>query len=248
MVEKAGLGMVKAPQPITIEELKAKFPKKRNSITQEAVNIINETLLDPEFDSSTFVQDMITYENVMHSSSLNINEYINTVRFCAYLQSNPDSIIDAYKRTFSHRDFVKDRWTAASGSKEYSELTSAASRYRSTPGVVKVMTQAMVPMHILFAGMRYQAINVLATEMTTAHFSKDRISAAKELLAAVKPPDNIKIDLDVGVKENSAIEQLNAQLASFASNSMVHLQAGTTNLSRLGSMKVADDVEDVEVS
>jgi hypothetical protein len=245
---KAGMGMIKAPQPITIEELKTKFPKKKNSITQEGVDIINATLLDPEFDASTFIDDMVTYENVMHTSSLNINEYINVVRFCAYLQSNPDSLIEAYKRTFAHRDFVKDRWTATSGSKEYNELTSAASRYRASPGVVKVMTQAMVPMHILFAGMRYQAINVLATEMTTAMYSKDRISAAKELLAAVKPPDNIKIDLDVGVKENSAVQQLNEQLASFASNSMVHLQAGTTNLSKLGSMKVAEDIEDAEVS
>jgi len=29
---------------------------------------------------------------------------------------------------------------------------------------------------------------------------------------------------------------------------MVHLQAGTTNLSKLGSMKVAEDIEDAEVS
>jgi hypothetical protein len=52
--------------------------------------------------------------------------------------------------------------------------------------------------------------------------------------------------MDIGVKENSAIQSLNEQLASFASNSLVHLQAGTTDLNRLGSMKVKEEIIDCE--
>ena len=248
MDTRVGLSTKQAPKLVTIEELQKKFPKKKNSITQKAVDVINATLTDPEFDSRLFVQDMLTYENVMHSTSLSMEEYVDAIRFCAYLQSTPDGVMEAYKRTFSHRESVSSRWNATPGTKDYSYLTSAASRYKDTPAVVKIMTQAMVPMHLLFAGLRYQAVNVLATEMTTAQYSRDRISAAKELLLAVKPPDNIKIDLDIGVKENNAIEQLNAQLATMASNSLVHLQAGTTDLNKLGSMRVVEDIEEVEVS
>ena len=248
MDTRVGLKTVPAARLVTIEELQKKFPKKKNSITQDAVDLINATMNDPEFDATLFVKDMLTYENVMHSTSLSMEEYVDAIRFCAYMQSNPDSVLDAYKRTFSHRESVSSRWNAQPGTKEYGFLTSAASRYNLSPAVTKIKTQAMVPIHLLFAGLRYQAVNVLATEMTTAQYSRDRIAAAKELLAAVKPPENIKMEIDVGVKENNAIEQLNAQLASFASTSLVHLQAGTTDLNKLGSMKVVEDIEEVEVS
>ena len=245
---RAGLGMVKAPTPVTLEELQRKFPRKKNSITQEAVDLINATLTDPEFDTSTFVNDMITYENVMHSSSLSVEEYVNAIRYCAYLQSNPDSKLEAYKRTFAYRESVSSRWTAEPGTKDYNQLTSSATRYDMSPAVTKIKTQAAVPLHILFAGLGYQAVQVLATEMTTAYQARDRINAAKELLAVVRTPEKVKIEMDIGVKENNAIEQLNAQLAMMASNSLVHLQAGTTDLNKLGSMKVAEDIEDAEVS
>jgi hypothetical protein len=50
----------------------------------------------------------------------------------------------------------------------------------------------------------------------------------------------------VGIKESSAITQLNSQLAAFASASLTHLQAGTTDLGKLGAMKTEEDVIDAE--
>ena len=243
---RAGLGMVPAPREITLEELKKRFPRKKHSITEDTVDVINAAMYDPEFDTSTFINDMITYENIMLTSSLDMEEYVDAIRYCAYLQSNPDSKLDAYKRTFARREFVQARWDVRPGTKEYNELTSAATRYDKLPHITKLKTQSMVPMHILFQGMAYGAIRVLATEMETAPMPRDRIAAAKELLAAVKPPENLKIEMDIGVKENSAIQSLNEQLASFASNSLVHLQAGTTDLNRLGSMKVKEEIIDCE--
>ena len=99
----------------------------------------------------------------------------------------------------------------------------------------------------MFSGYRYKAIGVLANEMETAQYSRDRIAAAKELLAAVKGPENVKIELDIGVKESSAVASLNAQLAEFAANSMKHLEAGTTDLAKLGAMKVKQEDEIIEV-
>lgn len=239
--------MIKAPTPITLEELKAKFPKKKNSITQEAVDLINATLLDPEFDTTTFINDMITYENVMHSSSLSVEEYVNAIRFCAYLQSNPDSVLEAYKRTFANRESVQSRWNAEPGTSDYNQLTSMAARYNMSPAVTKIKTQAAVPMHILFAGYGMQAIQVLATEMTTAYQARDRINAAKELLAAVKAPDKVKVEVDIGVKENTAIQSLNEQLAMIASTQMAHLTSGTATLNQFGALKPKDeDVIDVD--
>ena len=243
---RAGLGVVPAPSGVTIEELQKKFPRKKNSITQEAVDVINAAMNDPEFDTSTLIGDMITFENVMHQHSMSMEEYIDAIRYCAYLQSNPDSKLDAYKRTFSRREFVSSKWDAKPGTTDYKALTGAATRYDALPYITKIKTQALVPMHLLFNGLQYQAVGVLATEMTTAPLPRDRIAAAKELLAAVKAPENLKIDLDIGVKESSAVQSLNDQLAEIASRQMLHLQAGTGSLEMFGGMKPKEEVIDVD--
>ena len=245
-MSKIGLGMVPAPKALTVEELQKKFPRKKNSITQEAVDVINAAMKDPEFDTSTIVNDMLTFENVMHQHSLSMEEYVDGIRYCAYLQSNPDSKLEAYKRTFARRDFVTTKWGAKPGTAEYKALTAAATRYDALPFITKIKTQALVPMHLLFSGLQYQAVGVLATEMTTAPLPRDRIAAAKELLAAVKAPENLKIDLDIGVKESTAVQSLNDQLAEIASRQMLHLQAGTASLEQFGGMKPKEEVIDVD--
>lgn len=232
---------------LTMEDVQSKLPGKKNTITQEIVELINVAQTEPEFQGDDLLSTMVTYENVMSKNRAGIREYIDAIKFCAYLVSMEDNYTEAYKRTFSYRDFVKERLTVGPESVKYKELTSAASRYRRSKLVVDILTYSQVPLDIMFAGARYKAIGVLAREMEQAQYSRDRISAAKELLAAVKGPENMKIELDIGVKETSAVQSLNAQLAELASNSLKHLEAGTTSLSKLGAMKAADEVIDAEV-
>jgi hypothetical protein len=80
----------------------------------------------------------------------------------------------------------------------------------------------------MFQAERYKAVAVLAREMQSAPYSKDRITAAKELLAAVKPPENIQIELGVGPNREARDLQmeLNTQLAKIAANQKALLEAG----------------------
>jgi hypothetical protein len=228
-------------QLITKEELQRQLPSRKNAITDEVVDLINQSQVEPEFQGETLLQSAITYEKVMQQNKVGIREYLNAIRFCAYLVSMNDNITEAYKKVFADRDFVKERLTAESTSTKYNELTSAASRYRKSKLVVDILTVSQVPMHLMFTGMAYEAVGVLYETMKTAKYDRDRISAAKELLAATKGPENVKIELDVGIRESSAITQLNEQLASFASASLTHLQAGTTDLGKLGAMRARDE-------
>ena len=168
-------------------------------------------------------------------------DYLNAIRFCAYIMTNSSNYTEAYKKVFSDRDFVKNRLTALKSSPQYSELTSAASRYRRTKLVTDILTVSQVPLDLMFTGHRYKAISVLANVMETAKLDRDKVNAAKELLAATKGPDSVKIELDVGVTESSAIQQLNDQLAEIAGRSIKHLEAGSTSLKELGALKVTDD-------
>ena len=231
---------------VTVEELQKALPSRKNTITDEIVEIINKSQDDPEFQGESLLQTAITYENVMMNNKAGIKEYIDAIRFCAYLISLEDNYTEAYKKTFSYRDFVKNRLDATPDSSKYRELTNAASRYRRSKLVVDLLTFSQVPLDILFSGYRYKAIGVLANEMETAAYSRDRIAAAKELLLAVKGPENKKIELDIGIKESSAIANLNEQLTALANNSLVQLESGQVDLVRLGSMVAKEEIIEVE--
>ena len=232
---------------ITMEDIQRGLPSRKNAVTEEIVSLMNEAMNEPEFQGESILSTAITYENVMAKNRAGIREYVDAIKFCAYLVSMEDNYTEAYKKTFSYRDFVKDRMNVSPDNPKYNELTSAASRYRRSKLVVDLLTYSQVPLDIMFSGYRYKAIGVLAREMESAQYSRDRIAAAKELLVAVKGPDNVKIELDIGVKETSAVASLNAQLAEIASNSLKHLEAGTTSVAALGALKPKEEVLDAEV-
>lgn len=229
---------------VTVEELQKALPSRKNTITDEIVEIINKSQDDPEFQGESLLQTAITYENVMMNNKAGIKEYIDAIRFCAYLISLEDNYTEAYKKTFSYRDFVKNRLDIPVDSSKYRELTNAASRYRRSKLVVDLLTFSQVPLDILFSGYRYKAIGVLANEMETAAYSRDRIAAAKELLLAVKGPENKKIELEIGVKESSAVANLSQQLTDLANNSLMQLESGQVDLVRLGSMVAKEEIEE----
>lgn len=234
---------------ITKEELQAAFPKRKTAITDELVEIFNNSLHEPEFQGETLLQTVLTYESVIAGrSGVSIKDLTNAAKFTAYLVTMDDNATEAYKRTFCDRDFVKERRNLDTSSVGYRELTNAASKYRRSKTVVDLLTYSQAPLDIMFAGDRYRAVAVLAREMEEAKFSKDRIMAAKELLAATKGPENLKIALDVGVQESTAVQQLNDQLAAIAARQKTLLESGAASLLEFGGMSAKEDQSEEEGS
>ena len=225
-------------QLVTIEEVKNAMPFKGGFVTQEAVDIINNSVNDPEFQGESLLQTASIYESVLKGSRTSVPEYLNAIRFCAYMMTNESNYTEAYKKVFMDRDFVKERMNLPTDSPKYAELTSAASRYRRTKLVVDILTVSQVPLDMIFAGYRYKALGVLAEVMVEGRFDRDRVAAAKELLAATAGTENVKIELDIGLKEDSAVKQLNAQLNELAATQTEKLINGTNKLEDFGSMTV----------
>ena len=101
----------------------------------------------------------------------------------------------------------------------------------------------------MFQGERYRAVEVLANEMRTAAYSKDRIAAADKLLTHVKPPDNLQVELAIGPNKE-AIDlsaQLSKQLAESVALQRSLLERGVDlkEATKLG-IKL-NDVVDVEI-
>lgn len=197
------------PAEISKEEIALLFSKidRKIEVTDEAVDIIHEAMNDPEFDGFKFSETMVTYQNVLEGGRGSLVDYLNAVKFCSYMESNEGNCTDAYIKTFWNRDFVQDRVNSPTGSPEYKQITSAATRYRKSKLVVAILTQSQIPFYILFQGYREKAMNRLVYEMDNAHLSKDRIAAAKEVLANSTPPDELQIKLDFGNSKENIVDR-----------------------------------------
>lgn len=232
---------------VTLFDLQCAMPAKKNLVTQEIVDIINKVQEEPEFQGESLVQTMVTYQSVLQKAKVGIKEYISAIRFCAYLISMDDNYTEAYKRTFYDRKFVKDRITLDTSDPRYGELTSAASRYRRSKLVVDILTLSQVPLHIMFAGARHQAVEVLTRVMMTAKYDRDKIAAADKVLQHTASLA-AKIDLDINVKESSAVQSLSEQLARVAATQKILLESGTSDLSTFGGLRPIDeDTIDVDI-
>ena len=98
----------------------------------------------------------------------------------------------------------------------------------------------------MFQGERFKAMQVLADRMQHAAYDKDKIAAADALLKHTAPNEKMKIELDVGVQQNSATQNLMDQLMSLAGTQKKMLEAGAVSLGTLGAMKIATDVVEGE--
>lgn len=242
------MGIVTKPATeVTIDDMKRLFPKRKESITEELIEIINDANNNPFFSGDEFMTTIITYKDVMEKNKASLKDYLAAVRFCAYLESEDYNITEAYKKSHCHTEFVRARLDVATNSAEYKQLTNAASRFRKRPMVVQILTQSQLGLHLMFQGEQYRAINVLSDIMVNGRSEMARVAAAKELLANTKAPETHKLELDIGIRNESAMESLNAQLAQFALQSMEQLKNGKVDLSTLGAMAVAEEVIDAEV-
>jgi hypothetical protein len=223
------LGIVKkVATQFSVDDLKKQFPAKKNSINEDTVKLLNDANDDAEFNGDEFMKTLVEYQNVMIDCSGSMGEYINAVKFCAYLESESANITEAYCKARSNDDFVSSRVGAVPGSADYNALTAAASRYRKSPMVRQILTQSDMPLYLMFQGSRYQAVALLAREMQNAAYSKDRISAADKLLTHVKPPDNLQVELAVGPSQQAQdlSMQLSEQLAASVAMQRKMLEAG----------------------
>ena len=212
---------------VTLEQLQKNLQSRKNAITQEAVDIINQSLNDPMFQGESLLQTAVTYESVMVKHKASIKDYLNAIRFCAMLTAFDDNYTEAYKKTFYDREFVQARLNVPTSSQQYGELTSAASRYRKSRLVTDILTLSQVPLDMMFMGARYKALGVLADLASNAKLDRDKINAADKLLLHTASKES-SLEIKIGPSQ-SAMDmqsQLSEQLAQLAINQKRLLEGG----------------------
>lgn len=197
----------------------------RRNIPDTVIDGINKLVTHPEL-RDTYRDNLLSYTNVMADGKFKIESYVDAVRYVSFKLMGATNI-EAYCKTFPDRyqrlldenapDLV---------------IHGAVAAYNRTILVNKILEQTLIPSHILNADLHQEAINTLAELMRGARSEKVRSDSAAKLVDALKLPETQKVELDVNIKEDSAISDLR--------NSTLELVAMQKKMIEAGGMTVKE--------
>lgn len=205
-----------------IDQLKAALPNNlRSSATQELLDKINTVSSDPTH-AKHIRENFLSYANVLKEGRFKTQDYLNAVSYVSYKLMGYNNK-EAYEKTFPQRytDLIK---RGASGK----DISAYVSIYHKGKMVNMIMEQTLVPVFILNQHIFQEAINTQANLMHTAASEKVRSDAADSLMNHLKKPESKDMNLNIGLKADTGLAELNNTLVNLASAQKKAIQDGRT--------------------
>ncbi len=232
--------MSQAPQAMTIDQFKDALPDKiRRNVNQELIDKVNTTLSDPDL-YETYRDNLLSYSKVMAEGKFKLTSYIDAVKYVSHKLMGCTNI-DAYSKTFP--DKIK-RFQAQGVAPK--DIASYVTAYNKSKLVNLILEQSLVPSWVLNQDLYQKALNTQAELMVSANSEKVRSDAANSILTHLKQPETQKIELDVGVKEDSSIANLRATTMELVKNQRAAIESGMINAQEAAhqSLVIDHDEED----
>tara|TARA_R110002020_G_scaffold199859_1_gene401835 strand:- start:1008 stop:1697 length:690 start_codon:yes stop_codon:yes gene_type:complete len=222
---------------LTLETFKRCAPKNVvNNITQDMVDSVNNLNLESEF-ASYYRENIVGYASVLSDGRFKITDYLNAVRWVSF-KLMCSTNIEAYAKTFpdKYSDWV-------SRGVEEKTIHSYSTAYSKNKLVNLILEQTLVPFHVINQEIRQKALDRLANLMVTARSEKVQADSAASILVHTKPPETSKLELDVNIKESSAISDLHE-----ATKNLVAAQRSAISTGKSTAFEVAQtNIIDAEV-
>lgn len=182
-------------QKLSSHSLKLLFPDLE--FNEADVEVINEVIKSENVDSfSELLGLLVEHRGVLEDNSVNsLKEFVAAMKFVTYVNGG-DDVTEAYIKA---KSYDKDMLVlgASSNVVAHNEAKKNALMFSKSKLVMKLQAALDYPMHLLFAGYKYQAIECLRTEMKNAPLSKDRITAADRLLHHLTPQlENVNLSIN----------------------------------------------------
>lgn len=225
---------------LTLDQFKQVLPAKmKKSVNQELLDRINSTLEHPE-TLAILRENMLSYTHVIQDGRFKLDSYVNAVKYCSF-KFMGDTNRKAYIRTFpdKYTQFITD------GVSE-KDIASYYTAYSKSKLVMMIMEQAMIPTHLLNNHLYQDALNVQANIMNDLDVSaKVRCDAANSLMTNLKPPENKKTEISLGVEQSSIIEDYQQAMVLMVRKQKELIEAGGDLLSITNaSIKKVEQVKD----
>ena len=217
---------------LTLDQFKLALPDKvKKSINQELIDQINNTLSDPEMFEQ-YRDNLISYTKVMADGKFKVTQYIDAVRYVSFKLMGCTNI-EAYTKTFpdKYQRFVQQGVQAK-------DIASYVTAYNKSKLVNLIFEQTLIPSHVLNQDLYQRALNVQADLMINAKSEKVRCDAANSLLTQLKAPEVKKVELDIGVKEDSSIAALRATTLELARQQRLMVESGAMNAQEIAHGKL----------
>lgn len=217
---------------LTLDQFKLALPDKvKKSINQELIDQINNTLSDPEMFES-YRDNLISYTKVMADGKFKVTQYVDAVRYVSFKLMGCTNI-EAYTKTFpdKYQRFVQAGVSAK-------DIASYVTAYNKSKLVNLIFEQTLIPSHVLNQDLYQRALNVQADLMMNAKSEKVRCDAANSLLTQLKTPEVKKVELDIGVREDSAIAALRATTMELARQQRLMVESGAMNAQEVAHGKL----------
>jgi len=217
---------------LTIDQFKTALPDKmKKSVNQELIDQVNLTLSDPELYEA-YRDNLLSYTRVMAEGKFRVEQYIAAVKYVSHKLMGCSNI-EAYTKTFP------DKYTAfVQQGVASKDIASYITAYNKTKLVNLIYEQTLIPSYVLNQDLYQKALNVQAELMTTANSEKVRCDAANSLLTHLKMPETQKVELEIGVKEDSSIAALRTATMELARSQRLMVESGAMNAQEIGHSKL----------
>lgn len=221
-------------QPLTIEEFSKALPEKlRKGVDQQIIDKINATLSKPE-EFEHYRNNLLSFTKILQEGKFSLEQYLNAVKYVSYKLMGLTNQ-EAYARTFPDRmQRLSSKGTTAK------ELSAYVAAYNKSQLVNLIYEQTLIPAHILNQDLFQRALNVQAGLMMGAKSEKVRCDAANSLLNHLKPPEVKKVEMDIGVREDSSIASLREATIALAKQQRMLLEGGYKNAQEIAHSQIID--------
>jgi len=226
---------------LTVEQFKDALPAKvKKSVSQELIDKVNLVLAEPELYEQ-YRENLVSYTSVMTDGKFKVESYIDAVKYVSHKLLGCSNI-DAYTKTFpdKYANFVAQGVSPK-------DIASYVTAYNKGKLVNLIFEQTLVPSCVLNQDLYQRALNVQADLMITAKSEKVRSDAANSLLTHLKMPETQRIELDIGVKEDSAIAQLRASTLALSAQQREMIRGGAMNAEQVAHQRLTIDMGDAQV-
>lgn len=221
----------------TIDQFKGALPATlKKSVNPELIQKIQQTLNDPDM-YETYRENLLSYTKVMAEGKFKVSGYIDAVKYVSHKLMG-DSNIAAFSKTFPDK---LAKWNAAGMASK--DIASYVTAYNKSKLVNLILEQTLVPSWVLNQDLYQKALNTQAELMMSAKSEKVRSDAANSLLTHLKRPETQKLELDIGVKEDSSIAVLRQATLELAKQQRLAMEAGVLNAQEVAHSRVVIDGE-----
>ena len=213
---------------LSLEQLKdAMPPRQKRNVNQELVDTINGVSQDENF-RDFYRENILGFANVLEDPRLTMPKYLAAVKYVSFkIMGMTNEKAWELSHPERYQDCIKRK-------KDPSYIRSIVCAYNKGKMVQQMLQQAMVPVWILNQDKLQEAINVQAQLMLTAKSEKVRSDAANSLLTHLKQPEAMKVQVDVGVRQDESVQELRKVMIELAAEQKRALQAGITDAAELG--------------